>query len=32
VDIRDLVRVLREQWLQVLDRALSVEQLFKVAS
>ncbi|KAE9639602.1 acetyl-CoA carboxylase biotin carboxylase subunit family protein [Pseudomonas sp. PB106] len=32
VDIRDLVRALREQWLRVLDRSLSVELLFKVAS
>lgn len=32
VDIRDLVRVLREQWLLVLDRHLNAELLFKVAS
>ncbi|MFJ4193633.1 acetyl-CoA carboxylase biotin carboxylase subunit family protein [Pseudomonas sp. NPDC089534] len=32
VDIRDLVRVLREQWLAVLDRSLTAEPLFKVAS
>lgn len=32
VDIRDLVRVLREQWLLVLERNLSSELLFQVAS
>ncbi|WP_447794608.1 MULTISPECIES: ATP-grasp domain-containing protein [Pseudomonas] len=32
VDIRDLVTVLREQWLVVLDRSLASELLFKVAS
>ncbi|MHC8335810.1 ATP-grasp domain-containing protein [Pseudomonas sp. LB3P25] len=32
VDIRDLVRVLREQWLVVLNRSLASELLFKVAS
>jgi len=32
VDIRDLVRVLREQWLLVLERCLAPELLLKVAS
>lgn len=32
IDIRDLVTVLREQWLTVLNRHLSAAQLFKVAS
>lgn len=32
IDIRDLVTVLREQWLTVLNRHLSAAQLFSVAS
>ncbi|MBN3860757.1 biotin carboxylase [Pseudomonas frederiksbergensis] len=32
VDVRDLVTVLREQWLKVLDRNLASERQFKVAS
>jgi hypothetical protein len=32
VDIRDLIKVLREQWLEVLDRTLASERLLKAAS